>query len=560
MLNVDTAEPIDLFEVGRRSFESCLQEFAAYGIVTDPRPELRRGQGMLCYYDFKDGNIYLALPDLAASTAKLHLLLLRSILNCPSNDELLRFLQLFIPCIIAHELAHHYRHRYGLFNFDNLWSEEQIANQLAIAVTKHRLTPEDKALARQFLTRALEKLSSQDESKNIATDSYYNMLYALSASGQINTIDADNIEWVQTLFAVQPEDILKGSGQLSEEVLERLEHREDVIESINAQYTSDYTRYFYYHIGWLYLALNNTETQYVEEFIRIHLNQQSDLLPTPTPLIDPDEALLRACFKASRDVASRSEVASRYFYKRYRALLLAKLQTIELPLPAQTEQLKRQASVLLETWNDRATDTLNYLAQLVPAQLRPLFPHVIDDQLDPQLDVAGHLPTSTDQRLWRHVMDKAPDEGAANTLNRLTLLEQIDLYRPLPVEALLELAHTLCRVRLAAGETIIWEGEVNDDVYILHTGQLAVTITEQGQPVQVGSIKAGQIFGEAAFFTQEPRMATVRAVEPSECFVLKDADLYVFVYKHPTVLMQMAGALARRVSALNRLNVNHGIH
>ena len=556
----DAFDQIDLFEIGRRSFEKFVQEFAAYGIAADPHLELRHGQGMLCYYDFKEGNIYLATPDLTASTAKLHLLLLRSILNCPSTDELLRFFNLFIPYVIAHELAHHYRHRYGLFNAENLWDEEQTANQLAIAVTKHRLSPEDKAAARQFLSRALAKLSSQLEAKDIATDSYYNVLYALSASGQINAVDADNIEWVQTLFAVQPEDILKGSGQLSAEILDRLERRDDVIDAINDQYASDYSRYIYYHIGWLYLALNNTETQYIEEFIRMHLNQRTELLPGPEPLPDPDEALLRACFKASRDVAHRSEVASRYFYKRYRTLLLSKLQTIALPLPSQTEQLKRQASVLLETWNDRAADTLIYLAQLVPPQLRVLLPHLIDDQLDAQFDVARHLPTVTDQRLWQHLMGGEPDEGAINTLNRLTLLEQIDIYRPLPAEALIELTHTLCRVRLAPGETIIWEGEVNDDVYILHTGRLAVFVTEQGHPVQVGNIRAGQIFGEAAFFTQEPRMATVRAVEPSECFVLKDADLYVFVYKHPTVLMQMAGALARRVSALNRANAEQGIH
>jgi hypothetical protein len=485
--------------------------------------------------------------------------MLRSILNCPSTDELLRFLHLFIPCVIAHELAHHYRHRYGVFNFANLWEEEQIANQLAVAVTKHRLSPDEKAAARQFLARALDKLSSQFESKNIPADSYYNVLYALSAAGQINTVDADNIEWVQTLFAVQPEEILKESGQLPAEVLDRLEHRDDVIEAINEQYTSDYSRYFFYHIGWLYLALN-TETQYVDEFIRRHLYQQTELLPSPEPRPDPSEAMLRACFKAAQDAAGRSEVASRYFYKRYRALLLAKLQTIELRLPAQTEQLRRQASLLLETWNDQATDTLSYLAQLAPPQVRPLFPHLIDDQIDSQLDVAGHLPTATDQRMWRHVMEGAPDEGAANTLGRLALLEQIDLYRPLPAEALLELTQTLCRLRLAAGETIIWEGEVNDDVYILHSGQLAVFVSEQGQPVQVGTITAGQIFGEAAFFTQEPRTATVRAVEPSECFVLKDADLYVFVYKHPTVLMQMAGALARRVAALNRVHAGQEIH
>ncbi len=554
----EKSELPNLFELGRRSFQAFISEFESYGIETDPRMELRQGQGLLCYYDFKDGNVYLAVPDLSNPASKLHLLMLRSILRCPSNAELLKFFELFIPYVIAHELAHHYRHRYGLFHSDNLWDEEQIANQLAVAVTKHRLSPADKEAARKFLANALEGLSSKLEAKNLAADSYYNFLYALNASGQIGAADVDNVEWLQELLDVNVEDILIGSGQLSGDAVQRLERRDEVIEAINEQYASDYTRYIYYHVGWLYLALTNNETQYVEEFSRTHLKLQADLLPRPEMMTQPDDCLLQACFKAHRDTQDRSSVASRYFYKRYRSLLLARLQAIELHIPSHTQQLRRQAGLLLESWNEHEADTLNYLAQLAPPQLRNLFPHLIDDHLDPNLDVEACLPAETDRRLWRHVMRGEIDEGTANTLYRLTLLDQIDIYRPLPAEVQIELAHNLCRVRLSAGETIIWEGEVNDDVYILHSGRLAVFIIDQGAELQVGAIEPGQLFGEAAFLTQEPRTATVRAQEPSECFVLKDSDLHLFAFQHPEVLMQMAGALARRIAALNRANVGKG--
>ncbi len=548
----EQSELPNLFELGRRSFQAFVSEFEAYGIEADPDLELRQGQGMLCYYDFKDGNVYLAVPDLSKPASKLQLLMLRSILRCQSNTELLKFFELFIPYVIAHELAHHYRHRYGLFNGDNLWDEEQTANQLAVAVTKHRLPPADKEAARKFLANALEGLSSKLEAKNLAADSYYNFLYALNASGQIGAADVDNVEWLQELLDVKVEDILAGSGQLSDETLQRLERREDVIEAINEQYASDYTRYIYYHVGWLYLALTSNETQYVEEFSRTHLKLQADLLPRIEPTTQPNDDALQACFKAHRDTKDRSDVASRYFYKRYRTLLLSRLQAIELHIPSQTQQLRRQVGLLLESWNEHESDTLNYLAQLAPPQVRNLFPHLIDDHLDPNLAVETGLPTETDRRLWRHTMLGEIDEGTANTLYRLTLLDHIDIYRPLPAEVQLELAYTLCRVRLSPDETIIWEGEVNDDVFILHSGRLAVFIIDDGAEEQVGTIEPGQLFGEASFFTQEPRTATVRALEPSECFVLKDSDLHLFAFQHPEVLMQMAGAMARRIAALNR--------
>jgi hypothetical protein len=539
----------DLFDLARQCFKDFLAEFAAYGIQADPDMELRPGSGMLCYYDFRDGHVYLSIPDPNDPAGKLHMLFLRSLLRCESQAELNQFFRLFIPHVVAHELAHHFRHRYGLFG-NNLWHEEQVANQLAVAVTKHRLSPEQKEFARQALPRIIEALASKMESKNVATDSYHNILYALNASGQIGDAALENLEMMQKLFAMKPEDLLKDSGQLSDEVVQRLEQRDDIIDSINEQYASDYMRYVYYHVGWLYLALTGRETQYVEEFIRVHLNRRVELLPMIELSADPDEKAIQASFKAHRDVAPLSAVGSRYFYKRYRALLLSKLQSAALLAPSQTYQLKREAALLLENWQGREkeSDTLVYLSQLAPPALRGLFPHLIGQNLEPNLPLQLHLPTETDKRLWKHLFLQERDEGAANTLYRLALFDQTDIYRPLPAEVMLELTHNLCRVKLAADETIIWEGEINDDVYILIEGELEVSVMRDGQLRGFGTLRPGEVFGEMAFFTHEPRNATVHATQPSECFVLKDSDLRLFAFKHPSILMQMAGVLAKRLA------------
>lgn len=546
----ETLSDPGLFAFAQLSFRNFLEEFAHYGIEADPSLELRQGSGILCYYDIKDRQIYLSLPNLSDPVGKLHMLFLRSLLRCESQTELWQLFYLFIPHVIAHELAHHFRHRYGQFT-DNLWHEEQVANQLAVAVTKHRLTPEEKAFARKALPRAIEGLAAKMESRNIAADSYHNILYALNVSGQIGDAALENIEMVQKIFAVKPEDILKEAGQLSADMLERLEQREDIIDSINDEYASDAIRYIYYHFGWLYLALMGRETQYVEEFARVHLSRRVELLPlVETEDADPDDKALQACFKAYRDTLPLSEVGSRYFYKRYRMLLLAKLQSTVLLAPSQREQLKKEARALLEIWRGREkeSDTLVYLAQLAPPALRDLFPHVISEHLDADLSLLQSLPTATDLRLWRRICLRGEDPGAANMLQRLTLLDQADIFRPLPAEVMLEIAHTLCRMRLDTGEIVIWEGEVNDDVYIVAEGELEVCVKRDDQFLSFDTIRPGEIFGEMAFFTREPRNATVRATQPSECLVLKGSDLRLFAFKHPSILMQMAGVLAKRLA------------
>jgi hypothetical protein len=544
---VEETSEVDLFALGQTYFNKFLKEFAAYGIQADPGLELRKGSGFLCYYSLEERQIYLSVPDLSSPVGKLQALFLRSLLACESNEEMLRFLRLFIPHVIAHEMAHHFRHRYGLFS-DSLWYEEQIANKLAVAVVKHRLTPEEKTYAKQFLQRAIEVLSAKMEAKNIAIDSYYSVLDALDVSGQIKTADFENIELIESLFSVNAEEILKDSGQLSDEVLERLEQRDNLIEAIDEQYASDQIKYIYYHLGWLHLDLTSRETEYVDEFARHYLNIAPELLPVIQADQNPDDEAIRACFKAHQELQAYSEVAARYFYKRYRSLLLNQLETANLQVHAHTERLKREARLILENWSENVSDTLDYLAQLAPPTLRPLFPHLMANWLDSRFDIAAHLPTETDRRLWLHVIQKSSDPAAANMLHRLALLDQTDIYRPLPAEVMLKLAHRFCQVKYNAGDTVIWQNERNDDVYFLIKGELEVLVTETGQVKQVGVIKTGEMFGEIAFFTEDPRYATVRAAKPAKCFVLTDADLQLFAYQHPTILMQMAGALAKRLA------------
>lgn len=550
---------VDLFALGQKHFNAFLAEFASYGLLADPGLELRRGTGLLCYYSLEDQQIYLSVPDFNQPTGKLQTLFLRSLLACANNEELLRFFHLMIPHIIAHEMAHHYRHHYGLFG-DSLWNEEQIANKLAVAVVKHRLAPEEKAYAKDFLRRAIESLSAKMEEKNIAVDSYYSVLHALNVSGQIGTADFENIEMIQTALGVtDAEQMLEGSGQLAKDLVERLEERDELIETIDEQYAADQIRYIYYHVGWLYLDLTSRETEYVDEFARRYLNQSVDLLPLVVVNENPSDPAVLACFKAYQDTWSLSPVVGRYFYKRYRSLLLARLKAVELTVAAQTERLKREATLILENWSEGQTDTLDYLAQLAPPALRPLFPHLITAQLDSTLAMPDSLPTDTDRHLWRHVVQQAEDKTAAHTLYRLGLLDQTDIYRPLPAELMLKLARLFCLVKFAPGEAVIWENERNDDVYFLVEGKLEVFVTREGQPVKIGGIKPGEIFGEIAFFTADPRYATVRAAEPSQCFVLTDADLQLMAFEHPTILMQMAGALAKRLADIYQTSRNETV-
>ena len=68
-------------------------------------------------------------------------------------------------------------------------------------------------------------------------------------------------------------------------------------------------------------------------------------------------------------------------------------------------------------------------------------------------------------------------------------------------------------------------------------------------PTQVTGrlVRAGAVFGETAFFSRRPRHATLRARAVSELHVVKNVDLLAFAFRHPSILLQMGGAFARRL-------------
>jgi hypothetical protein len=549
----DAPARTDLFQLGKRCFEEFSRELARYGIAVDPGMEVRRGKGVLCYYDLSDGHIYLAVPDTSSPIGRLQAMVLAATLALEGEDELFKLFELFIPHLVAHEMAHHLRHKYGLFG-ENKWEEEQIANQLAVAMTKHKLSPAQRTYARDLLSRTLTALSSKLNLKDAATMSYHSILMALNASGRLDDSSTERAQVAQKLFSAEPKGMMKAAGGLTQSMVRGFDMRDQLIQEINAQYAEEFLKYVYYHAGWLHLDLASHGAEYVDDFARERLDRKVPLLEPRFEHKDLTEQAVIACYRAYVDARPHSEAGARYFYKRYRSLLWEKLRSVGLVIASQTAILDRESTFFLESWDLGSSDALRYVAHLAKDEVRALFPAVIADKADSISSVEEHLSCETDLRLYKHIVQGAVDEAAQNTLYRLTLLDQTDVFRPVPGETMIELARSFCKIHLEAGETIIWEGEVNDDVFFLAQGGLEVLVSS----TRVGVIEPGEVFGEMAFFSRDTRNATVRARRASECFVVKDVDLLSLVFRHPSVLMQMAGALTRRLADLNQRAVHAG--
>ena len=75
------------------------------------------------------------------------------------------------------------------------------------------------------------------------------------------------------------------------------------------------------------------------------------------------------------------------------------------------------------------------------------------------------------------------------------------------------------------GDTIFHAGEIGRYAYLINTGAIKLYKQESGTEKILGCMKPGQVLGEMAIITGEPRTATAEAMEHTEVLVVDEAVL-----------------------------------
>ena len=125
----------------------------------------------------------------------------------------------------------------------------------------------------------------------------------------------------------------------------------------------------------------------------------------------------------------------------------------------------------------------------------------------------------------------------------LPLLRALPLFAPLEPKSLELVAQQLRRVEVAAGETVITEGDPGDLFYVVESG--ALTASYQGQVLSHQG--PGDPFGEIALLRDVPRTATVVADEPTVLYSLERDTFLDAVTGNSEVSGRADDLIARRI-------------
>jgi hypothetical protein len=149
--------------------------------------------------------------------------------------------------------------------------------------------------------------------------------------------------------------------------------------------------------------------------------------------------------------------------------------------------------------------------------------------------------------VWRRL--RSIDDAADVPQVQIQLLRLNPIFAPLPAPELEGLARALVPLKVAAGTTVIREGDEGDRFYAIADGEMRVT--KKG--VDVATLRRGSGFGEIALIEDVPRTATVVAVTDAQLFSLEKEPFFLALTGHAPAAHAASDLVTQRLGELEAL-------
>ena len=132
-------------------------------------------------------------------------------------------------------------------------------------------------------------------------------------------------------------------------------------------------------------------------------------------------------------------------------------------------------------------------------------------------------------------------------MHNLLMQQLTRIFPGIETNTLLEILDSGKKIELKTGEYLFHQGEDKHELYIVLQGRLRA-IEERGENTQIlGDISAGETVGELAFFTGEPRMASVVAIRDTVVLEYTPAQYMGLMANKPTLAFSLIKGVIERI-------------
>ena len=147
-------------------------------------------------------------------------------------------------------------------------------------------------------------------------------------------------------------------------------------------------------------------------------------------------------------------------------------------------------------------------------------------------------------------MTMAFEEHGLQPLDRTKVLSIVGLSL---IEAISTLLPAMERRRFPKGSVIVKQGDEGDSFYVIRSGSVQVVLERQGRPeIPMATLGANEGFGEMALLADQPRSATVLAVDDVEAWQLPKRTFERLLSENLSLGLHFSRIMTRRLSMLQQ--------
>ena len=139
-------------------------------------------------------------------------------------------------------------------------------------------------------------------------------------------------------------------------------------------------------------------------------------------------------------------------------------------------------------------------------------------------------------------------------MDRREVLKKVGLFEGMSDRELDMLLQLTTTKKLKKRAYLCRKGDPGNALFAVLEGRLKATGEgRDGKEVVFSVMDPGEVIGEIALFDQQPRSATVQAVEDVTVLTLHRRDLIPFLERNPKIAIRLAAVLSKRIRNLTEL-------
>lgn len=135
-----------------------------------------------------------------------------------------------------------------------------------------------------------------------------------------------------------------------------------------------------------------------------------------------------------------------------------------------------------------------------------------------------------------------------------TLLQRVGIFSELSPDNLRDLASRMQPREYGVGHVIVGQEDRGDSLFVITTGKVKVVLYgDSGREIILSMLREGEIFGEMSLLDNQPRSASVIAVEPTKAMVLERGAFVRHLSSHPQTALAILGEMSRRLRQADKI-------